>query len=124
MSYCPDPECPNIEPIEKNLTCPNCGAKSEAISILAIQDLIRDKRKAQRFNDALLFHCGLDEEALTDKLQSLLDELATLEIAKYPKSNDDIKATLLLLKINVLQNQALLQSQLSFLATVKRLLGL
>lgn len=124
MSYfCIDPECPNVEAVEKNTPCPQCGAKSESVSILEIQNLIYKKKKAKKFNDTILFNVGSSTEALTDKLTELLAELATIESAKYPKESDATRITVLVGKIQTLQIQILIESQLAFIATIKRLMG-
>jgi hypothetical protein len=121
--YCVDEQCENEERIEDKAVCPVCGAPSQQVSFLHVEELIFKKRTMRKLNDKILFALGLDVDALNQILNDLLTELARLESLPHPKNNES-EILIVLEKIRCLQNQIMVQSQLAFVKAVGRLLGL
>ena len=121
--YCVDEQCENEERIEDKAVCPVCGAPSQQVCFLHVEELIFKKRTMRKYNENLLFVVGLDVENLNEKLNDLLTDLARLEYKPYPKNNDS-EVLIVLGKIHAVQTEILIESQLAFTRAISRLMGL
>ena len=120
---CIEPKCPNEEAIEPNSNCPECGAKAQKISFLDLNNLITSKRKEARLKEKTLITPGMDFEAISQKIDTAMHDLATLQTRKYPKQDDDVKILTLLAEINVLQSEETMRLLLNLQSYFQKLFG-
>jgi hypothetical protein len=120
---CIEPKCPNEEAIEPQSSCPQCGSKAQKIGFLDLDSIINSKRREGRLKEHTLITPDMNFEAISEKIEVGMHDLAVLRAKRFPKDSDEIKILTLLSEIHLLQAEQSLRVLLNLEAYFRRLFG-
>jgi flagellar hook-associated protein FlgK len=105
------------------MNCPTCGAKSELVSYLYVQQLLDKKRKNQKLTEKILFHPSQSVDDLVNKRDKMLEELATIECKRFLSDDDEIRILVLTGKVQIVQSELTFLTMNELVQKLTRLFG-